>query len=256
MVTGPLRILEKNPKPITLKDLHRAVDVEPSIGKAMRAFLDQEKPKPLGEEPEEHDYQETLDLLTAQRSAQEELERRTLITSQLPEPMVAGEYSTFCDKVVGFLARNLPRRNYVTLTGHHQGEPSGCEMSAFWRAWEAIEDPRILLRDMSEGILVSDQVAVAREQYPMLYAVMTQQALLAMADRKAKDEDYEPAGWQERQIETLLQVSRLSPELAAELQARANRTESAQRAEETQPPQVQDKAIDALQTPVQRIANR
>jgi hypothetical protein len=87
---------------------------------------------------------------------------------------------------------------------------------------------------------------------------MTQQMLNAMGERKAKDKEYEPAGWQEQQIETLLQISRVSPDLAAELQARASQQTTNEDAQEQGPAGVNvgDKSIDSMQTPVQRQALR
>lgn len=259
IATGPLRLLNPKAKPIRRQEMDGAADFEKSVSRNLRAFLELEKHSTQEEEPEERDYFDTLELV----SQDVPLERRMAVCSELPDPMVAGEYSVRFDQLHRFLRDTIPRRSYVTLTGPKSSEPSGCELSAYWRAWEVVEDPRVVLRDMREGILVSDQVTAVKQLYPMVYAVLTMETIRALAEAKSKskDPDWEPAGWQEQQIETLLQISRLSPDLAAELQARARMNEQTERAKEqgdgfAATRTLSDKPADSLQTPVQRIAGR
>jgi hypothetical protein len=261
VVTGPLRLLEDNPKPIQPREILKAADLQGRVAREIRDFLKQDDTLPNGDEPREYDYLET----NRKVSQAVPLDRRVLVTSLLPKLDLGPSYLQQFDKVQPFLRDTLPRRSITTLTGIQPVEPSDLELSPYWRAWEAVEDPFTVLRDLREGILVSDQVAVLEQIYPAIYAELTKAVLMAMADRKVKDDEWEPALWQEQQIETVLQVSRLSPELAAELQDRARRAEVAQRQEEAQPSGpvsagtgkgVQDKTVDAYQTSTQRVAYR
>lgn len=256
IVTGPLRMLEPTPKPITLPEVAKAADVEQRVARDMRAWMKQAAPQAQGEEPAERDYFATLKAL----SKQVDLPARLAVTSLLPDPRTRAEYLAQFDRAQRFLKDVCPRRSYTTLTGQHPAEPSGLELSAFWRAYEAVEDPRVLLRDMREAILVSDQVAVVRQLYPMFYAVMTREALVALAEAKAKGgEDWEPPGWQEEQLEKLLDISRMDPEDMADLQDRLRAADLEDRAEtsgQARTVELQDKTADAYQTATQRRALR
>jgi hypothetical protein len=256
IVTGPMRLLLPDPKPIDPADIDKTLEVEPEIQRAITAFVNADKAKPQGDEPVEHDYFGTLAMV----SADVPLERSLQVT-QLLQPPLGAEYVMKFKPVHAFLRATLPKLAVTTLTGIQKVEPSALELSPFWRAWETIEDPRVLLRDLQEHILVSDQVEVLKQLFPEVYGLMTKAMLAALAERKTKEPDWEPTLQQGQQAETLLQISRLSPELAAELQQLATGAERAQQAEDAAPAgpkrgDLRDKSADAYQTSTQRIGFR
>jgi hypothetical protein len=266
VVTGPLRLLEDTPQPIAAGSYEDdAAKFQAEIEAGILAFLKADKPKPNGDPPPDHDYQDVnkrVSKAAAQLGAGTSLGPRLAVTAQLPDPMLGVQYNQQFDRTVKFLHGTLPRRTYTTLAGGIQNvEPPSLELSPFWRAYEAILDPRVLLRDLGEHILVSDQTEVTRQNYPQIYALMTGAMLKGMADRKTADLDWEPTLRQAQQIETLLLVSRLDPELAAELQERARQAEQAQRSEEQQQSgpggaDPGDKAATDYQTSTQRVSYR
>lgn len=244
VVTGPLRLLEENPKPIKADSyLTAAAAFQAGLEKQIEAFLKAgDKTPPAGDPPPQHDYFETnrkvsraaAEVADVGRVAQV-LERWGSVCAELPDAGLGAAYAMRFKRTVEFLHATLPRRTFTTLAGGIQPtEPPSLEMSPFWRALEAIEDPRVLMRDMREHVLVSDQVEATKQLYPEIYAVMTGAMLQGMAERRTADQGWEPTLRQGQQIETLLLTSRLSPDLAAELQERARLAEQAQRSEEQQ----------------------
>lgn len=249
IVTGPLRMLTST-KPIEPREVVKAADVEGKISRAIRSWLKQEEPSE-GAEPPEREYLGTLQLL----SKEVPLETRLQTTSLLP-PDLGVQYNQQFDRTQKFLRDNIPRRSIITLTGQQMVEPSDLELSTFWRAWEAANDPRALLKDMEQGDLVSDQVAVAKQLYPSTYDAMTLAMIAAIMAEKGRDEEWEPADWQEQQIETLLQISRVSPETMMDLHARLRAADMQDRAESAKTSPLTDKMADQNQTPTQRVALR
>lgn len=268
VVTGPLRLLEDQPKPIAPGSYERqAADFQEGIERELKAFLDADKPKADGSPPPTRDYFETNRRVSAAAALLGDLgqlpqviARQAALCAQLPDPGLGGQYVMQFHRAIRFLHATLPRRQITTLAGGIQPvEPPSLEMSPFWRAYEAVKDPRVLLRDMREHILISDQTEVTKQLYPEIYATMAGALLNGMAERRARDAKWEPTIRQAQQIETLLLVSRLDPELAAELQARGAMAEQSERAEE----QAQsggsdpgDKAAQDYQTSTQRVSFR
>jgi hypothetical protein len=265
VVTGPLRLMEDNPKPIKPDSYQKeSARFQAEIAKGVRAFLKAPEAKPAGDEPPYFDYFETnrkVSKAFAQIGQEGTLEARLPITAQLPDPLLGAQYSLQFDKVVAFLQNTLPRRTYTTLGGGIQNaEPPALEMSPFWRAWEVVNDPRVLLRDLGEHILVTDQVEVTKQLYPEIYGEYTKAMLEGMEEQRTASADWEPTMGQAQQIEVMLLISRFDPNLAAELQERARQAEVQERTEEKGQPALSDqaasKAVENQQTPTQRVSYR
>lgn len=259
VLAGPLRLLEPSPAPLDYDAAKAAAGpFEREVAGEIRALLAQSEDRPQGDEPPEHDYAAMLEAVAKVPP----LERRTAVTAGLPDVHLGVEYLAQFDRVYSFLQDAFPRRVVGTLTGDQQVEPSQVELSQFWRVLESIEDPRVLLRDMRQGELCSDQVEMVETLYPNLYAFLCEQILSALAEKKAADNDWEPAHDVRRQLETILQVSPLDPNLAAQLQARARAADQAHEAAKggkdsggAGAPDLHDSTAQ-LQTPTQRISAR
>jgi hypothetical protein len=254
-VAGPLRLLDPKIKPLGPKDVVKAADVEARIEKELRLFL-KAKSLPEGDEPEMRDYMATLETLSS-IDALSTVERRSTLTAGLPDPALGLQYLEQCDKVTAYLNEALPRETWPTLTGDKPVEPSLLEQSRFWRAWEIAEDPLVVLRDLREGILVDDQIEVLTALWPLTYQEMIRLLLVAMADAASASEKWEVPFEVERQLETFMQISRLSDDLVGQLQGRARAAEQQEQAQSNvkTAPLGQDAGTQA-QTPTQRVANR
>ena len=264
-VAGPLRLLDAKLKPIGPAEKEKAAETTTKIERELRGFL-AGKVREQGEEPPERDYFATLELLASLPvtegpgglPAYGDADRRATLTAEAGDPSLALQYLQQCDKVITFLNEALPRERWATLTGEEAVEPSRLEQSRFWRAWEIAEDPLVVLRDLREGIVVDDQVEVMKKLWPLTYAEMTSKLLDLMSEYKAKNPKWDVDYSKERQVETFLQISRLDPDLVAQLQSRARAVEAnAQRERSAGGGQAGlDGDAGRLQTSTQRVAQR
>ncbi len=226
---GALLLLDKKPKPLTDKQVIASTAVIERIPRDMRTWLSNERLKPQGEEPAQLDYFDTLKTLSsaaadlhAQIPSPEALAKRQRLIGQLSNHDVGAAYLSQSNRCIDFLNRLMPRAQWATLTGPVPCLPGNIELSRFWRAYEIAGDPLVVIRDLDEGILVSDQVHVLTQLWPELYKEITKAIIMAISDLKARDDKWDVPFAKERQVETILQVSRVSPDFQAKLQAMAS----------------------------------
>lgn len=226
---GSLRLLDDKPRPLTDKQVLASTAVVERIPRDMRTWLSNERLKPQGDEPAQLDYFDTLKALSsaasdihAQSPSPGALAKRQRLIGQLSNHDVGAAYLSQADRCISFLSQLMPRAQWATLAGPVPCLPGNIELSRFWRAYEIAGDPLVVFRDLDEGILVSDQVHVLTQLWPELYREITKAILLAISDLKGRDDKWDVPFVKERQVETILQISRVSPDFQAKLQAMAS----------------------------------
>ncbi len=219
-VTGPSRILEGGPA-VSPAEGKRAVDLPGKMVDALKRFLARSEFE-FQDDVEPHpDYFATLKRLSAYVPLEK---RQPYVVASLPllqgfEDQAMGlAYAGVLDKQANWLKEQIPRAAEMSLWGDRPLEPSRIELGTWWRTWEVAGDPMTVLRDLAEGILVTDQVMTVQNCYPALYDALKMTLLEQLAERRAADEEWEPPLRKQRQLEVLLNISAVSPEFAKELQ--------------------------------------
>lgn len=218
-VSGVARLLDKTPKPIGQADARRAAQLPERIGTDLREFLVGADLKKDVSEPGKFPYNKRAAAIV---EADDDIEDRLMAAlNDVADQDLSEAYSTTARAALIYLREKIPPRTVPTFGGDEPVEPGLFETFAARRVFRAVDEPMTVFDDLRSGILVSDQVQAFRDTYPKLYAMATDLLVDAMAGRMAKDEHWQPT-WRKRIVlETFLQVSRVSPELATELQQRA-----------------------------------
>src|SRR5215213_6163495 len=90
VVTGPLRLLDAQPKPIAAGSYQaKSASFQKEIDKTFRAFLKADSPEPDGEPPPEYDYFDTNSRVSrafAMLADMTALRARLSVTAELPDP--------------------------------------------------------------------------------------------------------------------------------------------------------------------------
>lgn len=248
-VTGIQRILGVPARPVTAADGKRAAGLGRKVEVMFREFLATPSFKRQVDELPKLDYMETLEKLT--RPVQQE--QREALLENFQDEQAGLAYLDVCDRGVAWLLERLPRRSRPTLVGDIPVEPSQTEMADFERDWNVALDPLQVLRDMSEGIMITGQVDAFRELFPLLYARTAMALQGVLLDMRGKDEEWEPPAEKAWQVFTFFGISPVDPDLAAKLQAQSKAAVQAGEAQ-SQPPGIDIRGPEAS-TPTQRLAN-
>lgn len=122
-------------------------------------------------------------------------------------------------KAIEYLQTVLPKRSRNTALGPKPYQPSDMELSRFRRALCVIEDPMLVLDDLTEGTLARDEITALAAVYPFLYDTVKGAVQEALVDLRAKRGDkFELPDDRDKMLQVLLQTRTFSPELAAEMQ--------------------------------------
>lgn len=244
-VTGVDLLLDPTPKPVSPAQGEKAIGLPKRWRTMLEAFVEAPGFKDQGDEPAEYDYFETKDRLFAMIPPS----RVEVITAAIDDRELADAYAAVLDRGVAFLRRVFPSATMPSLFGPQPIEPPKLEEAAFWRAWEAVNDPEAIVRDLGEGILVTDEVMAMQACHPNLYDAVQMTILGLLAEHRAKDADWDLPLRKQRQVEILLNVSAVSPEFAQELQAM---NAAARNEKKSLPTEPLDLDIKNIETPTQR----
>lgn len=102
-------------------------------------------------------------------------------------PKTAGMLSATAMRAQLFLASKIPKGVVSTSPlspTKLRTEASDDEIARYAVYWEAVMNPRTVLRDLAKGALVSEQVEALKAVYPALFADIQQMVLLELASRK------------------------------------------------------------------------
>lgn len=219
-VTGIARLLDDKPKAITRADATRAIKLPAELADWFRSYLsDSALAKPASENIT-FDYNETAkELIEAEHDIEA---RQSAAMDKATDIDLARDYATVSREAIGYLRSKIEPRLIPSFLGDVAVNPGRHETYCARRIYLAVDDPMgTVIGDLRRGCLVSDQVQTFKDVYPELYGVTVDTLVDALAERKAKSNAWTVPWLKRAQLETLMQISRLSPELAAELQQRA-----------------------------------
>jgi hypothetical protein len=245
-VKGIPSALADSPKAPTDADLSKAAKLDKRIATRVRELLNARQPaKQLGP-PELPDYRETHAQLVDGINGDELAEM--LLT--VPQPLQPG-CSAVWTQAAAYLNSVFPRRTADTMTGPRLYDPSPGEWAEFGWAWRVATTPLVVLDLMADGMLVGAEVAHLKAMFPAIHSAIGGELADAIAEHAAKDDQWLPPWWLQKQICTLLGVSPVSKTLLADIETalQSSKQQSEQRTHD-----VQMKAQTETQT--QRLAGK
>jgi hypothetical protein len=218
-VSGIARLLDKEPKAIGQADARRAAALPERIATDLKEFLSGAALTKPSSEAYKFPYNErATEIIEADNDVDARLQGALADAS---DQDLVYSYSTLARAALGYLREHIQPRTSPTFGGDIPIEPGIFETYGARRVFRAVDDPMTIMEDLRSGTIVSDQVQAMIDVYPGLYKMVTDLLVDAIADRQVKDSKWQPSWRKRNALETLLQLSRVSPELAAELQQRA-----------------------------------
>lgn len=218
-VSGIARLLDEKPKAINQADARRAAALPERIAADLKDFLSGSALTKAPRETYKFPYNErATEIVEADNDVDNRLQGALADASDTD---LTYSYSTLARAALIYLREHIPPRTVPTFGGDVPVEPGIFETYGARRVFRAVDDPMTIMEDLRAGTLVSDQVQAMKDNYPGLYKMVTDLLVDAIADRQVKDPKWQPSWRKRNALETLLQLSRVSPELAAELQQRA-----------------------------------
>jgi hypothetical protein len=206
-------LLSPEPLRVTAETRREAGKLGATIRKDLRRFLtaaefDRDRPLPAFK------YREALELLTEQLDASHIAEKLGALKDEAEKMAL----DVAAGAALAYLRQLLPRRARQTSTGPQTVDPNMADLSAFRRAHAVVNRPLLVLEDLNEGALASDQMDAIAAVYPSIYDVIRQEVFLALADIKAKRPRFELSTKKDKQLQVLLQTRTWNAELARDMQ--------------------------------------
>lgn len=210
-------------------------------------------PLSMKNEINHRDVMEHLSELQANPQRVGELAKQVTGQLQLGAPETAAAVQQKIAANVDFLATRAPRPPNTGLYGPDKSwKPGDAEMSRFQRYFEAVNDPRVMLRDFAAGTLAPETVETVRTLYPNFFAKTVQGITQYMGE---KQPDVAPA--MRRQLSTLLGKPVDPAEQPAALVSLQSTFVKARQESETQSQNAKQLRLraDIQATPGQRLAS-
>lgn len=263
-VTGVARLLVPKPLRITVSDKESAARLGRDIRRALRAFLENDlEAQKIPPQPA-FSYKKALDEVTEGAGmfavpdpddpigAPTGTEKIVAMFRGDDNELALG-YVEAAKRVVLYLQSILPVRLETTMAKSVNVDPSDTEIARFRRAWNVANDPMIVLRDMSLGILVSDQIKHLSLMFPATWEAMKTTAAAEMGRSMAAKKSWKLTWRQNRLMGVLLQQPTFNSALTSDLQGTFDKKPDQQKG----PPPVNNpsKAAGKLQTSTQAIAD-
>ena len=157
-------------------------------------------------------------------------------------------------QATSYLQAILPRRSRITPLGPVASPPSDQDISRFRRAFSVLDDVTVLFDEACEGTLARDQVRAAKENYPGIYAQITEALFLELAALRGERPRYTLPFAREKVVSQLLLTRTFSADLAKDMQAALQAEE-----QKAEPPQKSGSLrvkAENTETPTQRISMR
>lgn len=192
------------------------------INRALRSFLAQPEPAPIGSLPS-FAYDGTRVLLD---EAEGHAERNVAaLIAALGEGDLALAVLDKATNILHGLMRILPRAIRHELTGDVPELPSDSEVARFARSWHVAETPAIVFDDLRDHSLAFDQAFSFAAFYPALFAATRRILVDALIDLKAKRPSYALGSTRDRLLRLLLGAGAHNAALAADYQRLAGSPE-------------------------------
>jgi hypothetical protein len=233
-VTGIQRLFVAKPGRITMSDKDAAERLPRDISRACRAFLDEDHEAEKIPASKAFDYMKALDQITEagklfpdpqEQDPGDPFDKSTqleVIASMFRDGdnELALAYMDVAKRIVGYLQSILPIRTEQlnVMLMPKNVDPSDTEIARFRRAWDIAEDPKVVMRDMDRGILVSDQITHLEAMYGETLGSIRNTMKVELGNALARKKSLK-IGWKKnQQVEVLYATSTFSPALAAALQ--------------------------------------
>ena len=245
-VLGVEHGLRRKPKPPTDAELARAAKLPSVLDRRVREFVGAAKSAKQTRPPELPDYRETHAQLTDGINADVLTETLVGVTQELQGPC-----SAVLSRAVVYLNSIFPRRTQSLLTGPKLHDPSPGEWAEFGWAWRIANDPLVIIDLATDGILISREVKHLQAMFPALYGALCGAIGDGLADLAAKDSEWQPPWWLQKQLCTVLQVSPVSATLLKDIESAVQQSQA-----ETKSRTGELKITTETSTPNQRLAEK
>jgi hypothetical protein len=189
--------------------LEAAAAMPRKIRQIMLRFLATDSVEPAEDYPE-YDYAELGRLLAHGQTP----EQAASLQEAVPDPELAQELGMHAHAIQAWGNSVFPRETRQTIRGPVQEMPAASTWADFCRVWQVAVDPMTIMRDLAEGCLSEEQVAVAVQHWPALYAEMRQASVEGLASSKREITERKTA-----QLHILRQETSFDAEVAAAVQA-------------------------------------
>jgi hypothetical protein len=189
--------------------LQEAAALPRKIRQIMLRFLATDDVDPAKDYPE-YDYAELGKMLAHGQTP----EQAASLQAAVPDPELAQELGVHANSIQTWGNSVFPRETRETIRGPVQEDPAPSTWSDFCRIWQVAVDPMTVMRDLAEGCLSEEQVTVAIQHWPALYAEMRQASVEGLASSKREVTERKTA-----QLHILRQETAFDAELAAAVQA-------------------------------------
>jgi hypothetical protein len=212
-VCGVSRALEKTPKPPTELELKRAFRIEEDIKKRAQDLIAMDKPSAQMGPTDPPDYREIHQKLTDRINGDVLAEMLVSVSPEV-QPACAASWSSG----ILYLDSILPKRIEETMAGPRLHNPSKGELAEFAWALRIANTHLIIFDLMADGLLIGPEVGHVMILFPAIHALICGEIQNAIADRAAKEKDWLPPWWLQKQMCTLLGVSPVSSSLLADIE--------------------------------------
>ena len=189
--------------------LEAAAALPRQIRKTMLRFLATDSVEPAEDYPE-YDYAELGKLLAHGQTP----EQAASLQAAVPDPELAQELGVHAHSIQTWGNSVFPRETRETIRGPVQEMPAPSTWADFCRIWQVAVDPMTIMRDLAEGCLSEEQVTVAVQHWPALYAEMRQASVEGLASSKREVTERKTA-----LLHILRQETSFDAEVAAAVQA-------------------------------------
>lgn len=250
-VTGVTPFLERKPRPVTPTQGARAEKLPERSERLLRRFLKGPEFQRQETELPAFDYFEALDMLTQPI----DLDAMTALLANMEDHDLMLAFLDVLQRGRAFLEAEIPRVVETRLFGPKNLEPDDYSLARFRRQWQAVNAPEVVLGDLAEGTLVSDQVEALEAVYPALLAAWRQQVQALGAELVAEDEDWAPTWAKEQVLARFLGAPPEAPPSAVDAAKGAARTPEPPAAA-GQPLDINISPAGAGQTSTQRMEQR
>ena len=165
----------------------KPASIERQAKRLVQSFLAKESPDKLGKLPD-FSWEDTNELLN---NLNPEKTIEAVIQAFTDNEALGMEVVGLASRIMEDLKVNFPIRIRETITGDIQLKPSTTDIARFARRWNVAIDPTIILTDLAEHSLSTEQVEALQTYYPEYLNLIKQMVLDQLVNIKAKRKDWQ-----------------------------------------------------------------
>lgn len=191
----------------------RPVDLGKQIRALLAAFLASPKRAPLQPDPP-FDFDEVTKLLDESGTEPQLQALRAAVPGDLGDAV-----KNQATKTILALREQIPRTVHQDVMGTKQTPGTDMDVARFARSWAVATDPLIVLRDLCEGSLTSDQVEAFATYWPQLYAAAKDAVIDGLTDMRTARPKWELEPRRDALLRKFMGLEPVNTEVAADFQA-------------------------------------